>query len=156
MIAMRLAVADDVPVLRRMLQALSDHDRGGPVGSEETLLRHGFGDRPLFHAILADRGADSLGMVLFYPDYSTMRGQPGTYVQDLWVDDVARGLGLGKSLIGAAQRFGARDWGSAYVTLGVDPANTRARSVYARLGFRPRGYEFLILDGSALQQLETA
>lgn len=156
MITTRLAVAADVPVLRRMLQALSDHDGGGPVGSEATLLRHGFGERPLFRALLADRGGDSLGMVLFYPDYSTMRGQPGTYVQDLWVDEAARGLGLGKALIGAAQRFGARDWGSAYVTLGVDPGNTRARSVYARLGFRPRGYEFLILDGIALSQVETA
>jgi RimJ/RimL family protein N-acetyltransferase len=40
------------------------------------------------------------------------------------------------------------------MTLGVDPGNAGARAVYARLGFRPRGYAFLILDGAALAALE--
>lgn len=156
MITTREAVASDVPVLHAMLQALSDHDGGGAVGAPETLLRHGFGPRPLFRAILAERGDEALGMVLFYPDYSTHRGEPGLYVQDIWVDEAARGLGLGKRLLAAAQRMGRAGWGSAYVTLGVDPGNARAKAVYAKLGFRARGYEFLILDGAGLKAVEAA
>lgn len=156
MIATREAVAADVPVIHAMLLALARHDGGGTVGSPETLLRHGFGLRPLFRAILAERGTEALGMVLFYPDYSTHRGEPGLYVQDIWVEEAARGLGLGKRLLAAAQHMGRDAWGSAYVTLGVDPGNARARAVYAKLGFRSRGYEFLILDGAGLKAMEAA
>ena len=156
MITTRSAIAADVPVLHAMLQALANHDGGGTVGSPETLLRHGFGPRPLFRAILAERGAEALGMVLFYPDYSTHRGEPGLYVQDIWVEEAARGLGLGKQLLAAAQAVGRADWGSAYVTLGVDPGNANAQAVYAKLGFRARGYEFLILDGAGLAAVEAA
>lgn len=156
MITTREAIAADVPVLHAMLLALARHDGGSAVGSPETLLRHGFGPRPLFRAILAERGPEPLGMVIFYPDYSTHRGEPGLYVQDIWVEAAARGLGLGKRLLAAAQRVGRDDWGSAYVTLGVDPGNAGARAVYARLGFRARGYEFLILDGAGLTAVEQA
>lgn len=156
MITTREAVAADVPVLHTMLLALARHDGGSTVGAPETLMRHGFGERPLFRAILAEDAGKPLGMVLFYPDYSTHRGEPGLYVQDIWVEEAARGLGLGKRLLAAAQRLGRRDWGSAYVTLGVDPGNARARAVYAKLGFRARGYEFLILDGEGLAAVEAA
>lgn len=156
MITTREAVAADVPVLHAMLLALAQHDGGSKVGAPDTLLRHGFAERPLFRAILAERGNEALGMVLFYPDYSTHRGEPGLYVQDIWVEEAARGLGLGKRLLAAAQRLGRADWGSAYVTLGVDPQNAGARAVYAKLGFRARGYEFLILDGAALKSVEAA
>lgn len=154
MITTREAVAADVPVLHAMLLALARHDGGSKVGSPETLLHHGFGPRPLFRAILAEREGEALGMVIFYPDYSTHRGEPGLYVQDIWVEAAARGLGLGKRLLAAAQGVGRDDWGSAYVTLGVDPANAQARAVYAKLGFRARGYEFLILDGAGLKAVE--
>jgi len=40
-------------------------------------LTKSFGPRPLFQAILAERGGVPVGMVLFYPDYSTHRGEPG-------------------------------------------------------------------------------
>ncbi|QLQ18778.1 MAG: GNAT family N-acetyltransferase [Exiguobacterium profundum] len=43
------------------------------------------------------------------------------FMQDIWVEEAARGLGLGKRLLAAAQAVGRADWGSAYVTLGVDP-----------------------------------
>lgn len=156
MITTREATAVDVPVLHAMLQALADHDGGGTVGAPDTLLRYGFGPRPLFRAILAEDAGKPLGMVLFYPDYSTHRGEPGLYVQDIWVEEAARGLGLGKQLLAAAQAVGRADWGSAYVTLGVDPGNANAQAVYAKLGFRARGYEFLILDGAGLAAVEAA
>ena len=56
MIAYRPAEARDVTTLRSMLQALADHDGGDyAVGSEAGLLQHGFGPRPLFWAMLAER-----------------------------------------------------------------------------------------------------
>lgn len=148
----REAQAGDAPALHALLQALADHDGAGKVGPLAALLQHGFGPRPLFRAILAERDADPVGMVLFYPDYSTLRGQPGIYVQDFYVVEACRGLGIGRQLLGQALRS-AQDWGAEYLTLGVDPGNDAAKKIYAAMGFRTRGYEFLILDGAGLDAL---
>jgi ribosomal protein S18 acetylase RimI-like enzyme len=154
MTAYRLATAADVPALHRLLEALAAQDGAGPVGSPESLRAHGFGPRPLFQAILAERAGAAVGMVLFYPDYSTHRGEPGCYVQDIYLEPAARGAGLGRALLARAQAVAREGWGARYLTLAVDPGNAQAQAVYDRLGFRPRGYRFLILDGAALAALE--
>lgn len=154
MISYRSAVAEDVPVIRDLLQALSDHDSGPEVGPAGALLKHGFGDRPLFRAVLAEKDGEAVGLVLFYPDFSTLRGEPGVYVQDLFVDERLRGQGIGRQLLARARSLADACWGARYLTLSVGPENASAKSAYAKLGFRPRGYDFLILDGEALASLE--
>lgn len=148
----RNAVAADVPVLRAMLQALSDVDGGtGAVATEAALMTHGFGPRPLFQAVIAE--ADQpLGMAIYFPDFSTHRGEPGVYVQDIYVAPGARGTSLGPRLL--AEVMARQDFGARYLTLAVSPANTGALRFYQRLGFRPRGYDFLILDGAELAALK--
>ena len=138
--------------LQFMLAELSRHEGGGAVGSVEALTEHGFGPRPLFAAVLAERGGVALGMAIYYADFSTHRGQPGVYVQDLFVDKTARGLGVGRGLLAAVMR--AQDWGAQYLTLGVSPDNDVAMGFYARTGFRSRGYRFMILDGEGLEALQ--
>ena len=153
MIRYSAAVAADVPDLHAMLQALSDHDGGDyPVGSVQSLLLHGFGPRPLFHAALARKDDAAVGMVIYYPDYSTHRGQPGVYVQDIFVANTARGAGVGRGLLAFTLR--TQDWDARYVTLGVKPDNTVATDFYERLGFSARGYQVMILAGVALTDLQ--
>lgn len=154
MITYRSAVAEDVPAIRDLLQALSDHDGGPEVGPAAALLKHGFGERSLFRAVLAVDAGEAVGLVLFYPDFSTMRGEPGVYVQDLFVNERLRGKGIGRQLLARARALAESCWGARYLTLSVSPDNATAKSAYARLGFRPRGYDFLILDGEALASLE--
>lgn len=153
----RAAGVADVPVLQAMLAELSRHEGGsGAVGSVAALTEHGFGTRPLFQAVLAEAGpadrASPRGMAIYYPDFSTHRGQPGVYVQDLFVDRQARGGGVGRGLLAAVMRL--QDWGARYLTLGVSPDNTVGLDFYTRLGFRTRGYRFMILDGERLEALQ--
>ena len=152
MITYRSAVAADVPVLHAMLQCLSDHDGGDyTVGSQQSLLQHGFGPRALFHAALAERGGTTVGMVIFYPDFSTHRGQPGVYVQDIYVDDATRGAGVGRGLLGFMLHM--QDWEAQYITLGVSPQNAVANRFYDRLGFSGRGYQMMLVAGPAFDRL---
>lgn len=152
MIRYRLAVAADVSILRAMLQFLSDHDGGDyPVASEHRLLQHGFGMRPLFHAAIAEQGGSALGMIIYYPDYSTHRGQPGVYVQDIYVTPAARGAGVGRGLLAFMMR--AQNWDAQYITLGVSPRNSAAQRFYSRLGFSARGYEMMLLADSGIKAL---
>lgn len=153
MIRYRQAGPDDAGTLRAFVQAIADRDGGAEVGPVEAFVRHGFGERPLFRAILAERGGKALGMVLFFPEFSTHRGEPGTHVQDVFVEKAARREGIGRALIAEAQNCGAAEWGSCYVTLGVGPANAAAQAAYRAMGFRRRGYDYLIFDGEGLAAL---
>ena len=152
MITYRATVAADVPILRSMLQSLSDHDGSNyPVASEQSLLQHGFGARPLFWAAIAELGGAAVGMVVYYPDYSTHRGQPGVYVQDIYVNPTTRGAGVGRGLL--AFMVQTQDWDARYVTLAVSPQNGTANSFYSRLEFFARGYEVMLLAGDRFEAL---
>lgn len=150
-ITIRPCTVADVPTLRAMIQALSDGEGGShPVGSEASLLTHGFGPHRLFQAVIAEAEIP-LGMAIYFPDFSTHRGEPGVYVQDIYLVPKARGTGLGQRLL--AEVMARQDFGARYLTLVVSPANAAALRFYHRLGFRSRGYEFMILDGENLAAL---
>ncbi len=134
-----------------MLSELATHEGGSSVGSEAALSEHGFGARRLFFAVLCENPRPC-GMAIYYPDFSTHRGQPGVYVQDLFVDRTARGTGVGRGLLAAVMRL--QDWDAQYLTLGVSPDNAVALAFYARCGFRARGYRFMIMDGEKLAALK--
>jgi ribosomal protein S18 acetylase RimI-like enzyme len=125
-----------------MLQALSDHDGGTYAVATEAALA-GALKAGLIHALIHDQG-----MVIYYADYSTHRGQAGLYIQDLYVAPAARGSGLARALVAAT--LGHQSWGARYITLGVSPDNIAATRFYAKTGFTRRGYEMMILDADAL------
>jgi GNAT superfamily N-acetyltransferase len=58
------------------------------------------------------------------------------WIEDVFVDEVARGTGLGRALVRAAIDRAA-ERGCRRVDLDVDPDNTPARNLYASLGFEP-------------------
>ena len=137
----------DLPRLRAMLQALSDDDGGTyQVASEAALTQALFAPAPLIFALIADQG-----MAFYYPDFSTHRGEPGVYIQDLYVTPQARGTGLARALLAAVMRHQA--WGARFMALGVSPENIAATRFYAKTGFTPRGYDMMILDGLPLKDL---
>jgi ribosomal protein S18 acetylase RimI-like enzyme len=148
-----MAQVKDAPVIAEMLQALSDHSGGGTVASVASLVQHGFGDRPLFWSILAEDPTGPKGMIVFYPDFSTHRGQAGVYVQDLYICPNMRGMGIGRALLQEAMTHAFAAWQATYLTLAVEPENTAACRFYNQLGFEPRGYDFYILQGEGLAAL---
>ena len=145
--AIRPVIPADLPRLRALLQALSDEDGGTyQVGSEPALAKALFAPAPLIFALIADQG-----MAFYYPDFSTHRGEPGVYIQDLYVTPKARGTGLARALLTAVMRH--QGWGAQFMTLGVSPENTAAIRFYTKTGFTLRGYEMMILEGSPLKDL---
>lgn len=153
MIRYRTADAADVPVLRTMLQALSDQDGGDyQVASEQNLMQHGFGPHPLFGAAIAEQDGLAIGMVVYYSDYSTHLGQAGVYVQDIYVNQATRGSGVGRGLLTFMLK--TQDWAASYICLGLNPANQVAHLFYNRLGFVARGYEMMILAGVGFTALQ--
>lgn len=133
----RRAAVEDVAAVQGLLAALA---RGlGEArqfrGTAHDLRRYGFGERPHFEALMAERAGKPVGLVLFFPEFSTWRGRPGVYVQDLFVAPAARGGGLGRRLI-EAPALSAAAWDAAYMRLSVHAGNRDAVDFYARLGFQ--------------------
>lgn len=152
MIRFRKATAADVPTLLQFLTAMAA-EAGESIGSTEaSLLAQGFGASPRFHGVLAERNGVPLGMILYFAEYSTWRGEIGLFVQDVYVSPAGRGAGLGRQLLAAAMAHA--DWQPQFLTLMVAHLNRNARDFYTALGLTIRDEaDQLILAGEGLAAL---
>ena len=154
-ITIRRAVAGDAAVLHGMLAALSAEIGYADafLADVEAIRRHGFGPLPLFRAMLAERDGKALGAAVYFPEFSTLRGKPGVYLQDIYLIPKARAGGLGRRLLSAVIQDAA-SWEAAYLRLAAHEGNEAALAFYARLGFQtdPRERPHWI-EGPALIKL---
>jgi GNAT superfamily N-acetyltransferase len=90
----------DVPQLLRMIHALAEYEKlAHEVVATEDGLRQGlFGDRAFAEAVVGYAGAEPVGFALFFHSFSTFRGAPGMYLEDLFVEPAWRGRGFGRRL----------------------------------------------------------
>lgn len=120
----------------------------------DDLREHGFGANSLFRCLIATRGGENFGLALYFPIFSTTRGRPGVYLQDLWVSSECRDSGLGTRLLHQVIDNAARQWKAAYLDLMVHGHNDAADRFYRRHGFEERSHDrHLTLDGEAFQTL---
>ena len=153
-LTIRAAHRDDVPTIHRLLRALAAYENllHHAKATEADLRRDGFGARPYFEVLLAELDGEAVGLALFYPVYSTFEGRPGLYVEDLYVAEGARGLGVGRRLMARLAAL-ALERGCSRLALGVLHWNP-AREFYHRLGFaHTADWLPYRLDGEALRRL---
>ncbi|MFD9897817.1 GNAT family N-acetyltransferase [Mesorhizobium sp. NPDC059025] len=99
----------------------------------DDIRRDGFGDRPHFQVLIAEIDSEFAGMCLYFPIYSTWRGRPGAFVQDLFVGEAFRGKKVGEKLLRRLARQ-VNDDGGVYLELAVDTGNFGAQRFYDRIG----------------------
>lgn len=154
-IEIRIARRTDVARLDAALNRLSEDLGDAHAASVADLERFGFGVAPAFQALLAERGEETLGCAVYSPVFSTIRAAPGLYVSDLWISREARGLGLGRRLLGAAARAAEAAWGARFLKLTVYDDNHPAQAFYDRLGFHRDARETpLTLDAAGFDSLK--
>ncbi|MGA9572779.1 MAG: GNAT family N-acetyltransferase [Lysobacterales bacterium] len=101
----------------------------------DDLKRFGFSGTPCFEALIAWRGAEAVGLALYFREFSSWLGTPGVYVQDLYVCPTLRGSGLGSKLMQSVYDQ-TRSWDAAYCKLTVHSDNEPALAFYSQLGFQ--------------------
>lgn len=129
----RLAVPDDAEAITEMLASLARAMGDGTefASTPDAIRQNGFGPKALFSVMISQ----DAGLSLFFPHFSTTRGQSGVYVQDLWVAPAARQKNLGTRLLAATAAHAAQSWGAQYLALTTHGHNAAARAFYQRLGF---------------------
>mgnify|MGYP000426787585 CR=1 FL=1 len=154
-IAVRPAVANDLDLIIGFIRALADYERlVGEVRLDRDVLgTHLFGPVPKAEVIIAERDDAAVGFALFFHNFSTFEGAPGIYLEDLFVDPQARGLGAGKALLSALAVL-AVERGCARLEWSVLDWNTPAIDFYRSLGAKSMD-EWTInrVEGAALAAL---
>lgn len=130
----RRAVAGDAATIVALVRELADFEglRDEVRITEADVLRDGFGPEPAFGCLIAEVEGEPVGFVLYFPTYSTFSGRAGAYIEDLYVRESLRQLGIGRALLAHVARRAA----GGRLELAVLDWNP-ARRFYEQLGFVP-------------------
>lgn len=98
---LRNATSADVPDVLRLVRGLAEYENllHEVVMTEADLHVALFGPQPRACAILAEAGGAAVGLALWYYTFSTFRGRPDMFLEDLFVEPAHRGHGIGLALL---------------------------------------------------------
>lgn len=151
----RPAQPDDVELLVALIRELAQYEQleHEAKAVPEALRQHLFGPRPFAEAMVAEIQGHPVGFALFFHSFSTFRGQPGLYLEDIYVRPEHRRRGVGKALL---YRLAAltRERGCGRLEWAVLDWNQPAIDFYRTLGAYPMSdWTIFRLDGQALEAL---
>jgi GNAT superfamily N-acetyltransferase len=97
----RTATAADVGQILAFIRALAAYERepDAVTATEAGLLRDGFGPNPFYFCLIAESDGQPAGFALYFFNYSTWKGRPGLYLEDIFVGPEFRGRGIGRALL---------------------------------------------------------
>jgi GNAT superfamily N-acetyltransferase len=99
-IAVRSALPQDCALLLKLINKLAVYEKlAHEVLATESDIHTGlFGSQSNAAAIIAELAGEPVGFALFFHNYSTFTGRRGLYLEDLFVLENYRGLGVGYKL----------------------------------------------------------
>ena len=134
----RHATSDDAALVLSFIRELAAYEREPDAvrATVESLGAQLASPTPPFECLVAEADGTACGFALFFQSYSTWRGRPGIYLEDLFVSEAARGRGIGKALLREVARVAVAR-GCARLEWAVLDWNQPAIDFYAALGATP-------------------
>jgi GNAT superfamily N-acetyltransferase len=149
------AAESDVPLILSFIRKLAEYEKLSHlvVATEENVREHVFGANPVAEVLLAYWDEEAVGFALYFRNFSTFLGQPGIYLEDLFVDPPHRGRGIGKALLARLAKIAA-ERGYGRLEWAVLDWNTPSIEFYRSLGAEPLdAWTAYRLTGAALDRL---
>jgi GNAT superfamily N-acetyltransferase len=153
-LVIREATPADVPEMLRFIRELAEYERqpDAAVATAEDLLRDGFGPRPVFQCLIAEWDGQPAAMALYFPFYSTWRGNAGIHLEDLFVRTQFRRKGIAKALFSRLAAI-ALERGDRFQWHVLD-WNQMAIDFYEQMGAHMLNeWRIMRIDGDALKAL---
>ena len=125
----------ELPALLDLIKAKAEFD-GCPESlkaSVESLHESLFAQQPLAHALVAEVDGKIIGMATYYSIFSSFISKPGLWLDDLFVYEEARNLGVGEALMKRLCLI-AKTGGCGRVDWHVSNFNERGKKFYRRIG----------------------
>jgi GNAT superfamily N-acetyltransferase len=135
----REATEGDALAVLAFVRAKAQFDRelgafGGELGTTEALIRrHLFGLRPAAFALIASDSDAPVGFALYYFRYSSFRGRPSVWLDDLFVHPPARRRGAGWVLMRRLAEV-ARGTDCTHIAWVASASNGIGMNFYRKLG----------------------
>jgi ribosomal protein S18 acetylase RimI-like enzyme len=101
--------------------------------TEERMITALFGENAMAEAIVAVVNDKTVGYAVFYPLFSTFRGQRGFFLEDLYINSEYRRGGTGEMMVKHIARL-AKERGFERVDLNVLDWNSPAINFYKKHG----------------------
>ena len=130
--AIRTATPDDAEAIHGFIYELAVYEREPDAveATPESIRGQMASDRPPFECVIGEVDGVPVGMALFFQSYSTWKGVPGIYLEDLYVQPDHRGSGYGLALLAELAKI-AVERGFARVDWQVLDWNTPSIDFYA-------------------------
>ncbi len=134
-ISVRRAKLDDLPALAPLFDAYRGfYGKPSDLPLAARFLRERLerGQSAVFLA--GDEDGRAAGFVQLYPSFTSVGAAPVQILNDLFVDPKARGKGVGRALVDAAEDF-ARQSGAVRLSLSTGVGNAEAQALYRAQGW---------------------
>lgn len=165
-IHIRPATPADVPLILQFIKDLAEYERDplAVVATEASLHQHLFGSglaphrtaAPTAECLIGEIDGVAHGFAVFFHNFSTWKGRPGLYLEDLFVRPEHRGVGLGKALLAAVAKI-AHTRACPRMEWAVLDWNTPAIDFYRSLGAHPlQEWSIFRMTEPAISQLASA
>ncbi len=144
-----------VPELLKLIRELAKFERleDEVEATVASLRKSFFGRPPAAGALVAERRGELIGYAIYFFTFSSFVGRPGIWLEDLYVRPQFRRRKLGRRLIEAVARIGAKRNCGRFEWTALN-WNRKALGFYRGLGARVMDeWVLLRLDASGLRRL---
>ena len=110
--SIRPARPEDAEMLVNLVLELAVYEKleQHALATADDFRRHLFGPNPAAEAAVAEVGAEPVGFALWFSTFSTFRGQPGLYLEDIFVKPIYRGQRDRQRAVSRSGQAGRRAW----------------------------------------------
>lgn len=139
MSTIRLMTVEDKESVLEMMRVFYASPAVLSNGSEEIFLNdieNCVNESPYLEGYIFEDAGEIQGYAMVAKSYSTEFGKPCMWIEDLYVKDEYRGMGIGSEFL----EYIAKKYSDAILRLEVEEENERAVRVYEKCGFEELPY----------------
>ncbi len=130
----RIMTEKDKPVIMEMMRVFYASEAVLSNGSDEIFsndIENCINDNPYLEGFVIEDTNNIQGYAMIAKSFSTEFGKPCIWIEDLYIKDEYRGLGLGRMLLD----FIMKNYTDCIFRLEAEEENERAISLYKKCGF---------------------